>query len=101
VTAVGGEFFITNVDNFFLIAPVTITLSDGTITTYTPASRWEFRGFVSEGPIITSLILSAPGVGNYNTLDNLIVGAAVPEPSSMLLLGFSFLTFLAFLAKRR
>jgi hypothetical protein len=64
---------------------VSITLSDGSSLSFTPASQRDFRGFVSEGPFITSLELLAPGLGRFNTIDNLIVGSAVPEPASMLL----------------
>lgn len=99
VTAVGGEFFITDQSDIFLTVPVSITLSDATIISYTPNSQAEFRGFVSNGPVITSLTFGAPGPSRFNNLDNLIVGTAIPEPSSIFLMGL--LCFISSLTYRR
>lgn len=86
VTAVGGEFFHTDISDAFQPGiSITITLSDGTVDTYTPAAQNEFRGYTSAVPI-TQLTISAPTGGTYITLDNIIVGSAVPEPGSALLL---------------
>jgi PEP-CTERM motif len=89
-TAVGGEFFISDVNDRPVSAEVTVTLSDGTTTTYTPNGPSDgFRGFISN-VAITSLTMSAPGLGFYNTIDNLIVGtavAAVPEAGTWLMMG--------------
>ena len=93
VTALGGEFFNTDAFDSFQSTPVTITLNDGTTTTFTPADfSSSFRGFVSTS-LITSLVLSAPGGVQYAGLDNLTVGA-VPEPSSwaLMILGLGALT---------
>lgn len=76
VSAIGGNFFNVNVMDTFQMTPVTITLSDGTTTTFTPSGTSEFRGFTSDnGSAITSLTLSAPGANLYAALDNLTVGA--------------------------
>jgi hypothetical protein len=96
VTAVGGDFFINDISDNFLTAPVSITLSDATSISYTPTSQAEFRGFVSNGPIITSLIFGAPGADRFNNLDNLIVGTAIPEPSSIFLMGLGFISSLTY-----
>jgi hypothetical protein len=85
-TAVGGEFFVSNAgDEFVPGAALTVTLSDGHSSSYTPASAAEFRGFVSSLPIAW-IEFSAPGVGLYNSIDRLIVGSAVPEPGAALLM---------------
>jgi hypothetical protein len=85
-TAVGGNFFITNISDVFQAVPVTLTLSDGTVTTYTPASlATTYRGFVSTVPIV-SLVMSAPGASRYNSLDNLTIATAVPEPGTYLMM---------------
>jgi hypothetical protein len=92
-TALGGEFFVTNISDVLQAAPVTLTLSDGTVTTYTPSSLANaYRGFVSTVPI-TSLVMSAPGATLYNSLDNLTVATAVPEPGTylMMVLGLAVL----------
>jgi hypothetical protein len=86
VTAIGGNFFIAAANNFTSL-PVTVTLSDGTSTTYTPASRNEYRGFVSDGPLITSLTMAQ---AQFPYLDNITLGTAltvsVPEPASLAML---------------
>jgi hypothetical protein len=94
ITAVGGNFFITDISDTFRRVSVTLTLNDGTTTTYTPTSAGtgSFRGFTST-TAITSLTLSAPGASRYNVVDNVTVGAAMsatpsaaPEPGSLALL---------------
>jgi hypothetical protein len=91
-TAIGGEFFITDSADNFVSAPVTVTLSDGTTSTFTPVGNQStgFRGFTSTVPI-TSLTMVIPGLSNFNTLDNLVVGkavvVAVPEASTWLMMG--------------
>jgi hypothetical protein len=86
-TAVGGNFFITNISDVLQVAPVTLTLADGTTTTYTPSNlSSSYRGFVSTVPIV-SLVMAAPQGGQfYNSLDNLTVASAVPEPGTYLLM---------------
>ena len=100
-TAVGGEFFITDSLDNFVSAPVTVTLSDGTTTTFTPTSEANgFRGFTSTAAI-TSLTMAIPGAGNFNTIDNLVVGnvAAVPEAGTWLMMGLG-LAGLAFMRRQ-
>lgn len=70
-------------------AAVTVTLSNGATTTFTPSSQaYAFRGFTTALPI-TSLTMAVPGASRFNTIDNLTVGvaAAVPEPGSWLMMG--------------
>ena len=87
VTAVGGNFYATNISDAFQSASVTLTLSDSTTVTYTPTSVADsFRGFTSN-VTITSMTMGAPGVSLYAGIDNLTVGVtAVPEPASVLLM---------------
>jgi PEP-CTERM motif len=86
VTAVGGNFFITNISDVFQPVGVTLALNDGTSVTYTPTGVGTFRGFISTVPIL-SLTMDAPTGGQfYNSLDNLTVGSAVPEPTTYLMM---------------
>ena len=85
VTAVGGNFYLTNPDENTVVASVTLTLSDSTTVSFSSATSAEYRGFVSTGPFITSLVMSAPGGILRNSIDNLTVGARIiPEPASLL-----------------
>jgi hypothetical protein len=87
VTAVGGNFYATNISDAFQSVAITLTLSDNTSITFTPTSVADsYRGFTSS-LAITSLTIGTPGVSLYAGLDNLTVGvAAVPEPASALLM---------------
>jgi hypothetical protein len=88
VTAVGGNMYATDISFAQLDTNVTIALSDGTVETYFNTSASDFRGFTTTGPAITSLTIDAidpaPAFA-WATLDNLYVGAAVPEPASVVM----------------
>jgi hypothetical protein len=87
VTAIGGNFWSTNISDVFQPVPVTLTLSDGTITTFTPSSETvgSFRGFTSTVGITSMQITSTAGV--YAGMGNLTVGvAAIPEPGTWLMM---------------
>lgn len=104
VTAIGGAFLLTDADVNIISGIMTITLSDGTTTTFTTSiSGDDYRGFVSPGPAITSLTLSAPGIGAFNTVDNLTLGfaASIPEPSTVALIGVLGTGFGAYWYRRR
>lgn len=76
VTAVGGNFWATDVNVAPTGTTVTITLSNGTVETFTSTGPGDFRGFVTEAPI-TSIAIDAPDEGGtplWPTMDNLIVG---------------------------
>lgn len=102
VFAIGANFYSTNLSDAFQAVSMTISLSDGTVETFTPTSLTDsYRGFVSN-VAITSLVLSAPGQSLYAGLDNLTVGRAalaVPEPASWLLVGLGLVGVLV--ARRR
>lgn len=88
INAVGGNFFATNTfDQFVPGVSITLNLSDGTSTTFTPVSPNEYRGLISTA-FIQSLVMAAPGPLAANTIDNLTVGvaAAVPEPRTYVLM---------------
>lgn len=76
--------------------PFSITLSDGstysTVTTngITGTNALTFLGITSSTPL-TSITFTLPDTPNYNALDNIAYGSAVPEPSSILLLGTGLL----------
>lgn len=87
VTAIGGNFWSTNISDVFQPVPVTLTLSDGTVTTFTPSSETvgSFRGFTSTVGITSMLISSTSTV--YAGMGNLTVGvAAIPEPGTWLMM---------------
>jgi hypothetical protein len=104
VTAIGANFFATDISDNFQATALTVTLSDGTVQSFTPTSATDgFRGFTST-VAITSLVLSAPGGSLYGGLDNLTVGKAVvsnvPEPANWAMFGLGLAGVLAF-ARRR
>ncbi len=89
VTAVGGDF--TLLDDAFKAAADTfqLTLSDGTTVTGTSGgATTPFFGFTSATPI-TSLTFAVPADATpdlyFATVNNFTIGAAVPEPTSLVL----------------
>ena len=102
VSAVGGNFYATDINPDFLPETLTISLSDGTVGYYTPAAKSNFLGFTSSTPITSLTIEFAyPYIGRYATVDNLTVGASlVPEPGQWALMGLG-LAALGLLKRRR
>lgn len=67
---------------------MTLTFSDSsTFTMPSTAQANSFRGYISDAPL-GSVRVSGPGT-DYVTIDNLVVGSAVPEPGggALFLLG--------------
>jgi hypothetical protein len=97
VTAVGGQFFLTDLHGYNMDGEVTVTFSDNTLETITMLNLTRpFFGYsvLSELPITSLSIVSIRPDGQdtyYPTLDHLYVGAQVPLPSSVLLLGSGIL----------
>lgn len=87
VTAIGGNFWATNINDVFQAVPVTLTLSDGTTTIFTPVSETtgSFRGFTSSVSITSLQIGSTATV--YAGMGNLTVATAVPEAGTWLMMG--------------
>lgn len=93
VTAFGGNFWPADASDNLTGAIIRLQLNDGTTATYSPATKGEFRGFITDGLAFTSFSLSESptnSVGKpYMALDSLTVGSAVtssvPEAGSVLL----------------
>jgi hypothetical protein len=91
VTAVGGNFFLTDIKDDLATGNITLTLNDGSVINLTsPTSgATPFGGFTTGGAIITSLTLSGD-TSAWESFDNLYVGTAsaaataVPEPFTIL-----------------
>ena len=75
VTAVGGNFWATDISFGVISADIKIDLSDGTTHTYFSTAKSDFRGFISEVPI-TKVTIDAIDSGPFAwpTMDNLHVG---------------------------
>ena len=102
VTAVGGSFFLTDFPGNAAAGTVVVTLDDGTTQTLTGTSKdpEPFVGFTSNVPI-ASLTMTT-GVNFYfNTINNLVVGTAVPEPGMVALLLGAGLSSVALIKRRR
>jgi len=84
ITAIGGYFFGTDFDGDPTSVTVTASVNGGSaLLEATTASATNFFGFVSDdGSPILSLTLSIDS--EYATVDDLIVGQAVPEPLTLL-----------------
>jgi hypothetical protein len=92
VTAVGGNFFLTDVSGDPIANSFSIGLSDGTtvnLTSTNSALTSPFEGFAAaDSTSITSLSFTMPisSTNRYATIDNLYVGnkKRIPEPSNVL-----------------
>jgi hypothetical protein len=90
VTAIGGSFFLTNVNGDISGGTLTVTLNNGSMFSITNASSTSFIGFTTGVPI-QSLTVTPPASGStliFATVNDFITGKSVPETgSSVLLLG--------------
>jgi hypothetical protein len=79
--AIGGEWFLGDVDDDHVPGIVTLAFSDGsTAAVSSSLEEQAFRGYISDSPL-TGLLISGPGTA-YVTIDNLVVGTPVPLPSA-------------------
>jgi hypothetical protein len=98
-TAIGGNFFNTDMADNFTAGNVTLTLNDGTIYSFVSLNTGvsPFVGFTTDNANpITSLTIQSTSPSAWSSLDNLVVGrVAIPEPSTyalgagVLALGFA------------
>jgi hypothetical protein len=87
-TGVGANFYGTDAAGIFGAAFLRVSLSDTTVYEVFVPNMGDFLGFVTSGPLITSVQIHNPRFANdgiYPTMDNLYVTAAVPEPSVILM----------------
>jgi hypothetical protein len=79
VVAIGGNFYLTDVNGARVAGQIQFTLSDGTTTNYTCAASGTlpFVGFVSSSAVIASLTVPPSAAGTYPTLDNLYVATSL------------------------
>lgn len=88
VTAIGGNFWASDISFFPTGTNVTINLSDGTNVSFPTTGPNTFRGFTSN-VAITSMTIDAPEspANAWATMDNFYVGAAIPAPGAVAMLG--------------
>lgn len=104
VNAIGANFFITDgstASGQSGFINITVSYSDITsesVTAFAVTDATTYRGFVApSGATISSLVFSGAGGFNFNTIDNLSLGTAVPEPSQWgLFLGGGLMLFGAY-----
>lgn len=91
VTAIGGNFFNINQSDAFAAAVVSILLSDGTSTVFNSSTfANSYVGFTSHSAISSITFQGGSGAGLFAAIDNLTVGAALPEPASLALVAVAF-----------
>lgn len=88
--AIGGHWFLGDVDDNYVAGSVTLVFSDNSTYTVTSSAFEEsYRGFISDVALASVRVFPAGGPGHANswvTLDNLTIGQPVPEPGAALLL---------------
>jgi PEP-CTERM motif len=109
VSALGGNFFASDVDGNFLAGDITISATDssGTVTqTIVSATTNSFLGFVSTGNLTTVSLFSPPGPtpARFPSVDNLVLAVTavspVPEPQAYISMMVG-LGLLGFIRRRR
>jgi hypothetical protein len=90
ITAIGGNFWLTNSSFQNLTASIVLSLSNGTQLILPDADITTFLGFISDGAAYTSMSFNSTFYNDnqHPTIDNIYAGAAVPAPAAVLLGGF-------------
>jgi hypothetical protein len=89
VTAVGGEFFTTDLAGNTSGGVITATLNDGTSLVFNTTTATTFGGFTSVTPIASLTLQTNVPLGFFVTTNNMVVGSVTPvapEPGSLALL---------------
>jgi hypothetical protein len=102
VTAVGGNFFLTDIPGNVVPGMITVTLDNGTTFSVSDPSAASFVGFTTSSPI-HSLTFIPPASGAneiFGTVNNFITGRSVPDSGSTLLLSGIAVTSIGFLRRK-
>lgn len=88
VSAIGGHFFGSDIAGAFeagndILLTVSDSLGDTMSETISSASLSSFRGFATDGTLV-SLMISIASTGSFATVNDLQVGR-IPEPASLAL----------------
>ncbi len=94
VVGVGGNFFDSDIAGAFAAGDITVTAVDSSgssIQTIIGATTSSFRGFVTDGTLVSLTVTSVqPTTGFlWPTVDNLVLAQAVPAPGALALLGLA------------
>ena len=101
VSAIGGNFFGSNINGSFRSGNITLVATDsaGFVSqTIANATTTSFLGFVSTTSLQSLSVTAMQGAGNFwPTVDNLVLASSlpssnVPEPASMALLGLGMVS---------
>lgn len=96
VTAIGGYFFATDLSGSPTSAQVTATLNNGEQLQLTTSSSTNFFGFTTTAPITSLTVVTTNN--DYVTVNDLIVGTAIPEPVTV---GLGLVGLMGLVARRR
>ncbi len=102
VTAVGGNFFLTDIPGNVVPGMITVTLDNGTTFSVSDPSATSFVGFTTSSPI-HSLTFIPPASGAneiFGTVNNFITGRSVPDSGSTLLLSGIAVTSIGLLHRK-
>ena len=101
-TAIGGNFYASKIDTAPVLGEIVVTLTSGSTfeTTITAVDASTFTGFTSWNDPISSMSIRISDVVNWPTVDNLVVGTAVPDGGTTLILLGGALTGLGVLRRK-